>query len=497
MKTFIFNMLTSERRLAILENKKVVEILIERPDINKIIGNVYKGKVVNVLPGMQAAFVDIGLEKNGFLYRDELVSFQQSSEAEDVKKERSISQFVTVGQEILVQVTKEGFGKKGPRLTEVVSFPGKYIVYMPNAGYVGVSKRMENEEVREEWRKIGTELCQGEEGMIIRTATEGLTKEKVAQDLFFLRKLWEDVWKEGKGLKPPALIHEDNSILEKVVRDINFDEVDKIIIDSMKDYLLLKEMFTPFPELLGKLHFYQERESVFARFNIEAELEKAMRRQVWLKSGAYLVIDQTEALTVFDVNTGKFTGKLDLQDTIVKTNIEAAKEIARQLRLRDIGGIIVIDFIDMKYEKDKETVLNAFSTVLKNDRTKTNVLGFTGLGLLEMTRKKVRQNLQDSVSSPCPTCLGKGKVLSDEAIAHKIERALWEYKGMDSEAILIEVPPNIVPILKGIKDEHITRLEKALHYQIFIKPNQWLTPNDFAIRFIGTVEEVEHRMKTV
>lgn len=494
MKTFIFNMLTNERRLAILENKKVVEILIERPDINKIVGNVYKGKVVNVLPGMQAAFVDIGLDKNGFLYRDELVSFQQSTENEEIKKERSISQFVTVGQEILVQVTKEGFGKKGPRLSEVVSFPGKYIVYMPNAGYIGVSKRMQTEEVREQWRKIGADLCQGDEGMIIRTATEGLTKEKVAQDLFFLRKLWEEVWKEGKSLKPPSLIYEDNSILEKIVRDINFDEVEKIIIDTMKDYLLLKEMFTPFPELLEKLQFYQGKEGIFTYYNIEAELEKAMRRQVWLKSGAYLVIDQTEALTVFDVNTGKFTGKQDLQDTIVKTNIEAAKEIARHLRLRDIGGIIIIDFIDMKDDKDKETVLRAFNTVLKNDRTKTNVLGFTGLGLLEMTRKKVRQNLQDSVSSTCPTCHGKGKVLSDEAIAHKVERALWEYKGMDSDAILVEVPPTVVPIIKGTKDEHVKRLENALHYQIFIKPNPELAPNDFAIRFVGSVEDVVSRM---
>lgn len=487
-------MLTNERRLAILENKKVVEILIERPEVNKIVGNVYKGKIVNVLPGMQAAFVDIGLDKNGFLYRDELVKYQQLSEDEDVKKERSISQFVTVGQEILVQVTKEGFGKKGPRLTEVVSFPGKYIVYMPNGGYVGVSKRMQNDEVREQWRKVGSDLCQGNEGMIIRTVTEGLTEEKVAQDLYFLRKLWEDVWKDGKDLKPPALIHEDSSILEKLVRDFAFEDLEEIIVDSMKDYLLLKDMFKPYPKLLDRLHYYQQRENIFSHYNIEAELEKAMRQQVWLKSGAYLVIDQTEALTVIDVNTGKFTGKSNLQDTIVKTNIEAAKEIARQLRLRDIGGIIVIDFIDMKEDVDKKTVFSALQTALRNDRTKTNVLGFTGLGLLEMTRKKVRQNLQDSISSKCPTCLGKGKVLSDEAIAHKIERVLWEHKGMDNEALLVEVPPSVMPILKGEKNEHLIRLENALHYQIFVKSNLSLSANDFSIRFIGSVEEVKSRM---
>lgn len=487
-------MLTNERRLAILENKKVVEFFIERPEVNKIVGNVYKGKVVNVLPGMQAAFVDIGQEKNGFLYRDELVSFQQLDEEDELKKERSISEFVTVGQEILVQVTKEGFGKKGPRLTEVVSFPGKYMVYMPNGGYVGVSKRMQTEDVREQWRKIGLSLCQDDEGMIIRTATEELTEEKVAQELHFLRKLWEDVWKEGKNLKPPVLIHEDSSIIEKVVRDFNFEDVDEIIIDSMKDYMLLKELFKPYPSLLKKLNFYQQREGVFSHYNIEAELDKALRRQVWLKTGAYLVIDQTEALTVIDVNTGKFTGKQDLHDTIVKTNIEAAKEIAKQLRLRDIGGIIVIDFIDMKQDKDKQTVLASFHKALRNDRTKTNVLGFTGLGLLEMTRKKARQNLQDSVSTTCPTCIGKGKVLSNEAVAHKIERALWEYKGMDSEALLVEVPPSVAPILKGEKDVHINRLQETLHYQIFVKANPWLNQNDFAIRFIGSEEEVKSRI---
>jgi ribonuclease G len=394
----------------------------------------------------------------------------------------------------LVQVTKEGFGKKGPRLTEVVSFPGKYIVYMPKGGYVGVSKRMQTESAREEWRKVGAKLCQADEGMIIRTATEALTEEKVAQDLFFLRRLWEDVWKVGKDKKPPALIHEDNSIVEKVVRDFSFDDVNEIIIDSMKDYLLLKDMFKPYPHFLEKLHFYQQKENIFSYYNIEAELEKALRRHVWLKSGANLVIDQTEALTVVDVNTGKFTGKLDLQDTIVKTNIEAAKEIARQLRLRDIGGIIIIDFIDMKKVQDKQTVLDAFQASLKKDRTKTNVVGFTGLGLLELTRKKVRQNLQDSVSEECLFCHGKGKVLSDDAVAHKVERMLWEYKGMASEALLVEVAPKVAAILKGDKNEHLTSLENNLQYRIFIQTNPALTPTDFTISFIGSIAEIESRI---
>lgn len=494
MKTFIFNLLTNERRLAILENKKVVEFLIERPEINKIIGNVYKGKIVNVLPGMQAAFVDIGLDKNGFLYRDELVSYQLLDEPDEEKKQRSISQFVTVGQEILVQVTKEGFGKKGPRLTEIVSFPGKYIVYLPNGGYVGVSKRMETEEIREQWRKVGAELLQSNEGMIIRTVTEQLTEEKVAQELFFLRKLWTDTWNKGKGHKPPTLIYEDVSILERIIRDFSFEDVEEIVIDSLDEFLFMKEMFKPYPELESRLTFYRESESVFSAYGIESELDKALRKQVWLKNGAYLVIEQTEALTVIDVNTGKFTGKLDLRDTIVKTNIEAAKEIARQLRLRDIGGIIIIDFIDMRHNEDRKAVIREFNHLLKRDRTKTNLIGFTELGLVEMTRKKVRHNLLDSVSMPCPTCYGKGKILSDETVAHQIERALREYKQVEEEAVLIEVSPQVRKQLIGDKGERLTILEHELGFKLFVHPNENLAPEKFEIRHFGKVEDIQAKL---
>ncbi len=494
MKTFIFNLLTNERRLAIIENKKVVEFLIERPEINKIIGNVYKGKIVNVLPGMQAAFVDIGLDKNGFLYRDELVSYQQLTEPDEEKKHRSISQFVTVGQEILVQVTKEGFGKKGPRLTEILSFPGKYIVYLPNGGYVGVSKRMESEDVREQWRKVGAELLQNNEGMIIRTVTEQLTKEKVAQELFFLRKLWHDTWNKGKEHKPPTLIYEDVSILEKIIRDFSFEDVEEIVIDSLKDYLFMKEMFEPYPDLASRLTYYRDKESVFSAYGVESELDKALRKQVWLKNGAYLVIEQTEALTVIDVNTGKFTGKLDLRDTIVKTNIEAAKEIARQLRLRDIGGIIIIDFIDMRHDEDRKAVIREFSQLLKRDRTKTNLVGFTELGLVEMTRKKVRHNLLDSVSMPCPTCYGKGKILSDETVAHQIERTLREYKHIEEEAVLIDVSPQVKKQLIGDKGDRLLTLEEEVGFKLFVQPSLNLPPEKFEIRHFGKVEEIQSKL---
>ncbi len=488
-------MTTRERRAAIVEHDRVVELMIERPVENRIVGNIYLGRVINVLPGMQAAFVDIGRDKNGFLYRDDLLSFHLSTENEDTKKKRNVSEFVKQGEEVLVQVTKEGFGTKGPRLTGVVSFPGRYVVYMPEGGYIGISRRFSSEAERERWRELGEEMLQKEEGMIVRTICEGRDTDIIKQDLQFLRMCWQEIWKEGKNRKAPALIHQDSGLLERVVRDFSFEDVSEVVIDSLRDYQVLKVLLEPYPELRAKLKLYRERENIFSAYAIEKELEKALRQQIWLKNGAYLMIDQTEALTVIDVNTGKFTGKTDLNDTIVKTNKEAAKEIARQLRLRDIAGIIVIDFIDMKREEDRLEVLRIFQHALKHDRTKTNVVGLTGLGLVEMTRKKVRQNLQASLSKICPTCQGKGVVLSDEANAFKIERVLWEHQGMDEDALLLEIPSKIAKVLFGQKGEHLKRLEEALGFRIFVYANRLLPEDKFAIRFIGNKEDATEQLE--
>ncbi|WP_078555349.1 Rne/Rng family ribonuclease [Bacillus alkalicellulosilyticus] len=493
MKNIVLNVSTTERRAAIIEDNQVVELLIERQIEDRIVGNVYKGRVVNVLPGMQAAFVDIGRDKNGFLYRDDLLSYQLLEEDEEKKKERNISEFVTKGAEVLVQVTKEGFGTKGPRLTGVISFPGRYIVYMPQGGYVGVSRRMNSEEERERWRKMGEQVLKQNEGIIVRTVCEGLEQEKVEEDLAFLRKFWKDIWQEGKDLAPPSLIHQDTGLLERIVRDLSFSDVSEIIIDSQKDYNRLLGLLEPYRQLNLKVTYYRGKENVFSEYGIEKELEKALRRQVWLKNGAYLMIDKTEALTVIDVNTGKFTGKSNLRDTIKKTNTEAAKEIARQLRLRDISGIIVIDFIDMKEEVDKQEVIHAFTKALEKDRTKTSVRGFTGLGLVEMTRKKIRQNLQDSLSKTCPTCSGKGVILSDEAQAYRIERVLWEYRNMDAEALVLEVPEKIATIIKGNKNEHLHRLQESLFYQIFIVENEKMSEQEYNISFIGSEKEAKQK----
>lgn len=488
-------MATRERRAAVVEHGRVVELMIERPLQNRIVSNVYRGRIVNVLPGMQAAFVDIGREKNGFLYRDDLLSFHLSEEEEETKKQRSISDFVRQGEEVIVQVTKEGFGTKGPRLSGVVSFPGQFIVYMPEGGYVGVSRRFSSESERERWRDIGDQLIEDKEGLIIRTSCEGQAAEVIERELQFLRKCWRELWKKEKNRKAPALIHQDSGLIERIVRDFSYADIEEMVVDSRDEYHLLKVLLEPFPALREKLSLYREKENIFTAFGIEKELERALRRQVWLKNGAYLMIDQTEALTVVDVNTGKFIGQTDLHDTVRKTNSEAAKEIAKQLRLRDISGIIVIDFIDMKREQDREHVLAVFENALKQDRTKTNVLGITGLGLVEMTRKKIRQNLQASLSKNCPTCSGKGVVLSDEAQAFKIERQLWEHRGLAVEALVLELPSSVSTVLFGTKGEHLKRLEEALGFRILVYPNKKMAEESYAIRYVGEMVEATAQLE--
>lgn len=486
-----FNLATTERRVAIVENNEVVEILIERPVENRLVGNIYKARVVNVLPGMEAAFVDIGREKNGFIYRDDLLSFQLSNEEDSIKKQKKISQYISQGEEIFVQVTKEAFGTKGPRLSGVISFPGKYLVYMPEGGYIGVSRKIQNEEERERLKKIGEKLTVGNEGLIIRTVSTNITEEEIAHEIDVLRKLWQDILEQSKEKKTPALIYQDNGIVERIIRDFPLNRVSEIVIDHIDDYKKLQQLLKIYPKELEKVKLYQEKENIFSAYGIEKELEKALRRQVWLKNGAYLMIDRTEALTVIDVNTGKFTGRNDIRETIVKTNVEAAKEIGRQLRLRDISGIIIIDFIDMKTDEDKQTVLQALKKALESDRTKTNVVGLTGLGLVELTRKKIRQNLTDSLSTQCSECNGKAVVLSNEAQAYRIERHLYEYRNMDNEALVVEVHPDVAKILYEIKVE----LEQKVNYKIYILENSLLKQKQYLIPYIGTKEEAEKRVK--
>ncbi|HHY22483.1 MAG TPA: Rne/Rng family ribonuclease [Bacilli bacterium] len=493
MKQIIFNLATRERRAAIIEDDQVAEIYIERSLEHRIVGNVYIGKVMNVLPGMQAAFVDIGRDKNGFLYRDDLVAYQLARQAENFKEDECITKLLTEGQEIVVQVTKESFGTKGPRLTEVISFPGKYIVYLPDGGYVALSRRLREDDERQRLKALCESLLEGNEGVIVRTSSEGVQANLIAQEIQLFREFWKDIIAKRTDKKRPMMLHQDTDLLGRLVRDLSFGQVSRIVVDDAEEFVYLRNLLKHDPKSVKKIELYKEKENIFSAFGIEKELEKALRQQVWLKNGGYLIIDQTEALTVIDVNTGKYIGKQGLQETVFKTNLEAAKEIARQLRLRDISGIIIIDFIDMKEKTHQKEVLDTFEHALERDRTKTNVIGITSLGLVEMTRKKIRQNLNDSLTKRCPTCAGKGTVLSDEAQAYKIERMLWEYRLMDHEAMIIELPKHVARVLRGEDNVHLKRLEEVLMFRIFLVEYEEEREQPYTISFIGSLKEAEER----
>ncbi|GAE31156.1 Rne/Rng family ribonuclease [Halalkalibacter hemicellulosilyticus] len=494
MKKIVFNLATREKRAALIEDGRVTELMIERTGEERIVHNVYLGRVVKVLPGMQAAFVDIGRDKHGFLYRDDLLSFHLDTEDEEKKKQRPVSKFVREGEELVVQVTKEAFGSKGPRLTGILSFPGHYMIYMPNGNYIGVSRRFSSEAERERWRTFGEELTIDQEGLIIRTSCEGRSATEVTEELHYQRRKWAQLQKRIEEKSSERLLYQDVTLTERIVRDHMFEGLQEIVLDDFDEYKRMKEWLSSYSNSESQITLYKKKEAIFTAYHIEKELQKALKRQVWLKSGAYITIDQTEALTVIDVNTGKFTGKNDFNETIWQTNKEAAKEIVRQLRLRDIAGMIIIDFIDMRREEDRDLIVRLLRNELKKDRTKTNVVGITGLGLVEMTRKKVRQNLQDTLSKPCPTCQGKGVVLSNEAQAFELERQLWEYKGTEHEAIVVELPASILSVFSGSNGKHLKRLESALGVRILLYPNKRLVKGAL-IRFLGTLEEAGKRLE--
>ncbi|GAB7386545.1 Rne/Rng family ribonuclease [Bacillaceae bacterium] len=498
MKRMIVNSVTRETRVAILEDGELVDLFIERSPEHQLVGNIYKGRVANVLPGMQAAFVDIGMDRNAFLLLDDCDPRGSGTEDGDGGTGfagQEIRECVREGEEILVQVSKEPFGSKGARVTQRLSLPGRFLVYMPQGNYVGISRRIADEGERARLKGIADRLRVPGEGIIVRTAAEGCGEKELARDLSFLRKLWERCKKESASLKAPAVVYRDLEFVQRAVRDFFAEDLDELWVDDRSAYRKIRRFLQEMmPQWSDRVKMYEDRRPIFEAFGIESEIEKLLRRKVWLKSGGYLVIDHTEALTVIDVNTGKYTGKANLEETALKTNLEAAKEIARQLRLRDIGGIIVIDFIDMVRESNREKVLRCLEAELAKDRTKTHVLGLTRLGLLEMTRKKVRQNLAESLMKLCPCCEGRGKVLSEDTVANRMERQIREYAGADRfDAILVEAHPQVNAAFIGAGGASLRRLEEETGLQIYLKGNDSFPPNSFAIVFAGTEEEVRRR----
>lgn len=409
MNSILVNVTEKENRVAIVENERLVEFYIDKKDKEKIVGNIYRGRIVNVLPGMEAAFVDIGIDKNAYLYIKDALPREMMREKSDV----TISDVAKVGQEIIVQVVKEPFGNKGPKVTTHITLPGRFVVFTPYSSYIGMSRRITDRDEIDRLKNIVDEIQHEDMGVIVRTAAAGVDKESIQEDLNMLVEMYKKIERE-KNFKPcPKLIYEELDLVEQIVRDVFTDRIDKLVVDDEECYeSIISLLKFKSSKLIDKVLLTHK--DIFSSFNITKDIKSAVERVVPLKSGGYIAIDETEALTSIDVNTGKYIGCTNLEDTVVKTNIEAAEEIARQLRLRDIGGIIIIDFIDMGRKEDIKLVLEKLDNFLKKDRTKTNIIDITKLGLVELTRKKTRNRLTSKMLKNCPYCEGKGKILIDE-----------------------------------------------------------------------------------
>ncbi|MDD2211822.1 MAG: Rne/Rng family ribonuclease [Clostridia bacterium] len=409
-----------ETKVAVLEEGQLVEIYVEREPDQRLVGNIYKGVVKNVLPGMQAAFVDIGLEKNAFLYVEDVWTnllgpggeSRTEHPAEAIRP--NIRDLVKEGQELVVQIAKEPVGTKGARITTNLALPGRYLVLLPMADYIGISRRITDEAERERLKDIAEQLKPEKIGLIVRTVAEGACPEALGQDRQKLLKMWERLMLRAENTSGPLLLHQDLGLVQRVLRDVFSGDIQKLSVNARSVMAMIIDYLDIVDESLKNRVFLSDTAKLFAKYAVEQEIAQALKRKVWLKNGGYIVIDETEALTAIDVNTGKFIGSKDLADTVLKTNCEAVREIARQLRLRNIGGIIIIDFIDMDTENDRQKLLAVLEEELKKDKVKTHILGITSLGFVEMTRKKVRQSLSSTLEKCCPYCGGKGRVLSEQ-----------------------------------------------------------------------------------
>ena len=494
LKEIIVNVGEEETRVAVLEDKTAVEIYIERSVNQRLVGNIFKGQVENVLPGMQAAFVNIGLEKNAFLYVEDALpaTSAEGFDQGDSILGANISDILKQGQEVLVQIVKEPIGTKGPRVTTHITLPGRYLVLMPTVDYIGISRRIESEKERERLKDLASRVKPDGMGIIVRTVAEGMEEEEFRQDIILLTKLWRKILSRAAHGPVPNLVHRDLELIQRILRDVFTEDVDRLILDSRYEYEKVLDLLDIISPRLKFKVILDERENVFQDYGIEQEIEKALKRKVWLKSGGYLVIDQAEALTAVDVNTGKYVGSINLEDTVLKTNLEAAQEIARQLRLRNIGGIIIVDFIDMNKEVHRQEVLHALEEEIKKDKTKTNILGITQLGLVEMTRKKVRPSLAEVVQKPCPYCEGKGKVLSEETLGIHFKNQIYNVaRRTPAHTILVEANPAVAARLIGSGGANLRDLESKTGKSLYIRGSTSHHIESVTIRPLTDNEEIQ------
>jgi ribonuclease G len=494
-KRILVNAGITETRVAVQEGNLLTEIYLERHARRSIVGSVYKGVVTNVLPGMQAAFVDIGLSKDAFLYAGDYAAanledareldLEADGEGADadvadvdvadeaVRREprTPIEDSLRKGQEVLVQVSKESLGSKGARITSFISLPGRYLVYMPLAHRIGVSRRIRDEQERDRLRGIVRGLNPPPGGFIVRTNAEGKGEAEFAADVEFLGRLWSQIQGRAEHASAPAVLHEEGDLTFRVVRDLLSPEVTEFLVDSRPVYeKCLDYVRSLVPGLAERVTLHDGRTPLFEAHGVEKDIEKALRRRVWLKSGGYIVIDHTEALVSIDVNTGKYVGKRDFEQTVLKINLESVGEIVRQIRLRDLGGIIIIDFIDMEVAEHREQVYRALKRALAEDKARTNVLEISELGLVEMTRKRVRQDFRSLLTMSCPTCRGTGVIKSDATLAAEIFRAVQTKAGESgAREIIVRVHPDMAAFFEGDGREGLARLAASLDVKVSVQ----------------------------
>jgi ribonuclease G len=493
-----------ETRVALVEDGYLGELYIERKRERGIAGNIYKGRVERVLPGMQAAFVNIGLEKSAYLHvsdvrgtPDDLKRLfagdsqqhghDEDDEAADAARAGGgarIEDLLKEGQEIVVQVTKEPISTKGARTTRYVSLPGRHLVFMPTVDHVGISRRIASDKERRRLREIVDSMRPAGSGFIVRTVAEGVSERELKSDMEFLIKLWNEVVRRAEGGRCPALIYNDLDLLLRTVRDLFTADVQKMIIDSRSEYDRVKRFIAAMmPDFTGQIELYEGNDPIFDGYGIEIEIDRALERKVWLKSGGYLIVDEMEALTAIDVNTGRFVGKSSLEDTITKTNLEATREVAEQLRIRSIGGMIVVDFIDMDRPHNREKVTRAFNDHLRKDRNKAAVTRISELGLIEMTRKRTRESLLHTLTEPCTSCEGKGYTKSRRTVSYELLRELRRQGDLvEGDTVLVEVHPDVAQVLATTDRPFLEEMEKRLQKRIIVKARGSFHVEDFEIR---------------
>ena len=484
----LINVTPSETRVAVVENGVLQEVHIERTSKRGLVGNIYKGKVGRVLPGMQAAFIDIGLERAAFLHASDIASTAVHNEDDNAKKHESISELLSEGGDVIVQVVKDPLGTKGARLTTHIAIPSRYLVLLPGESNVGVSSRIEDEDERNRLREAVTGFTSQDQktvsnGYIIRTVAEGADPNALRADQLFLCKLWESIQEKMNTSESETIIFEDLMLAVRSLRDFVHDEIEKVRVDSRESYQRLTEFADKFiPQLSARLEYYSGERPVFDLYGIEDEIQKALKSKAQLKSGGYLIIDQTEAMTTIDVNTGAYVGHRNQEETIFKTNLEAAQAIARQLRLRNLGGIIIIDFIDMVLEDHKQSVINALEKYLAKDHAKSHITEVSSLGLVEMTRKRTRESLGHILCEPCHTCGGCGTVKTAETVCYEIFREIMrEARQYDAVKLLVLASQEAVDYMLDEESTSVAELEDFIGVPIKFQVEALYTQEQFDV----------------